>query len=222
MEIQRREISGVGVKIYATDAIQDMPQTTLYVLRNQLHEEPFGLVVDWDLDQTHEQQGQESSLVEKVVKEAQQRDCYKLVVVSRDSDFERYGFSNHGKVFKLNYGIMGEIDETNTLEPRDDSQHEVKIPGVKFYVKDGVQELGRIFLFMLENGVGLEEDWFVDESLRGGDTGSRLLKSVIDEVINMDGTSLLATSRYSRPGIHRVYEKNGLSEYATSFRMDFR
>lgn len=103
----------------------------------------------------------------------------------------------------------------------------ISVVGVKFSVEIDGKDIGKAYLYILRNDLhpkpfGLLEDVFVDENLRGRGIGTQLIKRVIKEARNNKCYKLIATSRYSRPDIHKLYERLGFKNYGIEFRMDLK
>ncbi len=98
--------------------------------------------------------------------------------------------------------------------------------GIKFSIKDNNKEIGRAYLYIMRNDLhsepfGLMEDVFIDESYRGKGIGARLIKRLIKKSKEMKCYKLIATSRYSRPRVHKLYKKLGFKDYGKEFRINF-
>jgi len=61
------------------------------------------------VDESLRRQGYASKLVEAVINEARQRDCYKLICTSRHEKprvhelYKKLGFEDHGLEFRINF-----------------------------------------------------------------------------------------------------------------------
>jgi len=96
--------------------------------------------------------------------------------------------------------------------------------GVKFFVVKGGKEVARAFLYVMKNDLkkepfGLLEDLFVAEQLRGQGVGTELLNNVIAEAKKLGCYKLVATSRYERESVHKMYEKAGFENFGIEFKM---
>ena len=96
---------------------------------------------------------------------------------------------------------------------------------VKFSIDVEGKEVGRASLCIIFNDghsepYGLLEDLFVEEDYRGKGYGRELVHSVIEEAKKQKCRKIRATSRYSRPEVHAMYEKYGFEKYGFSFKMD--
>jgi GNAT superfamily N-acetyltransferase len=99
-----------------------------------------------------------------------------------------------------------------------------KAEGIKFFVEKDGKEVARAFLYMMKNDLkkepfGFLEDLFVDEQLRGQGIGTKLLNTVIAEAKKLGCYKLVATSRYERKNVHKIYEKAGFKNFGIEFKM---
>ena len=107
MEIQKKEINATGVKLYVEQNGYEVARTYLYLLTNDLHDRPFGLMEDVFVIEPLRGQGYGSKLVETLVEEAKVRGYYKLICTSRHTKpevhelYEILGFKNHGLEFRM-------------------------------------------------------------------------------------------------------------------------
>jgi len=100
----------------------------------------------------------------------------------------------------------------------------IKTEGVKFFINKNGKEIARAYLFLIKNSMGkgpygLLEDIFVDEELRGQGIGTELLNKVIEKAKQLKCYKLVATSRYERPAVHKLYEKVGFEKFGLEFKM---
>jgi GNAT superfamily N-acetyltransferase len=81
----------------------------LYLMRNKLHDEPFGFMEDVYVDESCRGQGIGEALVKRVIAEAKKRGCYKLVATSRQERpkvhdlYLKLGFADRGKEFRIDF-----------------------------------------------------------------------------------------------------------------------
>lgn len=79
----------------------------LYILKNNLHDEPYGYMEDLVVDEAHRGKGLGTELITAVIDEAKRRGCYKLVGTSRHTRpgvhawYEKLGFKNYGVEFRM-------------------------------------------------------------------------------------------------------------------------
>ena len=98
--------------------------------------------------------------------------------------------------------------------------------GIRFSVKENEKEIGRAYLYIMHNDLhsrpfGLMEDVYIAESYRGQGIGTKLVKQIIEKAKQMNCYKLIATSRYSRPEVHKLYERIGFKDYGKEFRINF-
>ncbi len=81
----------------------------LYILYNDLHEEPFGFLEDLFVEEAWRNRGVGRDLVERAIVEAKAAGCYKLILTSRHGKKElhewyvKLGFRDHGAEFRLTF-----------------------------------------------------------------------------------------------------------------------
>ncbi len=112
MHLQELEIDGHGIKIFIEKVIdnevKEVAHAYLYILNNDLHDEPFGLMEDVFVIEEFRGQGLGGQLVKKVIEVAKREGCYKLICTSRYGKeyvhkmYHKLGFTDHGKEFRIN------------------------------------------------------------------------------------------------------------------------
>ena len=109
MNIQYKDINAIGTKFYVEQDGSEVARAYLYILTNDLHTRPFGFMEDVFVDEVLRGQGIGSDLVKRVVEEAKQRGCYKIICTSRHTKprvhklYGELGFEEHGKEFRMNF-----------------------------------------------------------------------------------------------------------------------
>jgi len=97
-----------AIKIIATEDKKEIGRAWLYVLYNDLHVEPFGLLEDVFVEENHRGGGVGTKLMQAVIEEAKKIGCYKLIATVRNSKgglcqwYEKHGFINYGAEFRMN------------------------------------------------------------------------------------------------------------------------
>lgn len=95
--------------------------------------------------------------------------------------------------------------------------------GIKVYFEENNHEAGRASLFILKNDLrnrkfGYLEDVFVDEKFRGQGLGKRLVNEII-RVAKINGCyKIVATSRYNRRRVHKLYESLGFKKFGYEYK----
>lgn len=88
---------------------QEVGRGFLYVMKNDLHEEPFGFLEDVFVDDACRGQGYGKLLIGEIIKTARELGCYKLVATSRHAReavhelYKKIGFQDYGKEFRLDF-----------------------------------------------------------------------------------------------------------------------
>ena len=109
MEVQKKEISGKGVRFFVEQGGNEVARAYLYILTNDLHEQPWGFMEDVFVDESLRGQGIGSKILDALIAEAKAQNCYKLIGCSRyerekvHALYEKIGFSDHGKCFRMNF-----------------------------------------------------------------------------------------------------------------------
>ena len=112
-KIRREERAARGIRFSIANERGEVARAYLYVMGNDLHREPFGLLEDVYVDESQRGSGFGTALVNEVVAAAREAGCYKLVATSRASRpkvhalYERLGFTNYGLEFRLNLSDAG-------------------------------------------------------------------------------------------------------------------
>ncbi len=97
---------------------------------------------------------------------------------------------------------------------------------IKLELKEKGNQVARGFLYLIKNDLhkrpyGLIEDVFVSESLRGQGIGSELIIELIKTAKKQKCYKLVATSRTSKPLVHKLYKKLGFKHHGLEFRINF-
>ena len=95
----------------------------------------------------------------------------------------------------------------------------------KLVITEHGEEIARAHLFLVQNDLhdtpyGLLEDVYVSESHRGKGLGTKLVQEVIAKAKEQSCYKLIATSRFGREAVHRLYKDLGFIQHGIEFRMD--
>ncbi len=107
MKISHKKVKAEGIKVIAEDNGKEISRAFLYIMKNDLHTEPFGLMEDVFVDENYRKQGIGTELVNRVIKLAKEKGCYKIIATSRYGKdrvhalYEKIGFKDFGKEFKI-------------------------------------------------------------------------------------------------------------------------
>lgn len=109
MNFESRTVEAKGIRILVTDNGAEVGRAYLYLMNNDLHDRPFGLMEDVYIDESYRGQGIGSELVKQVIEFARKAYCYKLIATSRTARpkihelYERLGFVQHGVEFRIDF-----------------------------------------------------------------------------------------------------------------------
>lgn len=107
MEIKKTEKQFTGIKISVEEEGKELGRAWLYLVYNDLHTEPYGLLEDVFVDEQQRGQGIGNKLLEQIIVEAKDRGCYKLIGTSRKSRdkvhewYKKIGFAEYGLEFRM-------------------------------------------------------------------------------------------------------------------------
>ena len=110
MIIKQKKISVYGFKFFIKDGRQEMARAYLYILKNGLHQRPFGLVEDIFVVKSQRGRGLGTALVKTVITAARKNHCYKLIATSRyrrseiHGWYKKMGFKDWGREFRMELG----------------------------------------------------------------------------------------------------------------------
>ena len=103
---------------------------------------------------------------------------------------------------------------------------EVGCKGIKFFTEVDGREIGRAYLYIFHNNLhkepfGYLEDVYVDKNFRREGICTKLLNEVIEEAKKEGCYKIVATSRYNREEVHKLYERLSFKRQGIEFRLDF-
>lgn len=107
MEMKRKvEKKSFSVKIFIEEKKRIIGRVRLYVLFNELHENPFGLMEDLFVDEDQRGQGIGEGLIKAALEEARKNKCYKFIFTCSRPElygwYQRQGFEKYGVEFRMN------------------------------------------------------------------------------------------------------------------------
>lgn len=88
---------------------KEVARAYLYLLSNDLHQEPFGFLEDVFVDEDVRGRGLGKEIVEQIIKFAREVGCYKLIATSRTARpkvhhlYSSLGFFEQGKEFRMDF-----------------------------------------------------------------------------------------------------------------------
>ncbi len=109
MEIKKTEKQSKAIKLEMEEGGRVVGRAFLYLIYNDLHTEPYGLLEDVFVEENGRGKGIGTALVKEVIREAKERGCHRLIACSRYSRPEVHqwyiglGFEDYGKEFKMEF-----------------------------------------------------------------------------------------------------------------------
>lgn len=106
--VDREERAARGIRFSIAGENGEVARAYLYLMTNDLHDAPFGLLEDVFVAESERGSGLGTALVNEVIAAARAAGCYKLVATSRASRpkvhalYEHLGFANYGVEFRMN------------------------------------------------------------------------------------------------------------------------
>ncbi len=112
MQVKKSIISSPGIRMTLTEKEKIIGRGYLYVLKNELHEEPslVGYLEDIYVDEHYRKKGYGEKIVKTLIEEAKKLGCYKIILTSRYGKerlhewYTKLGFKDHGKEFRMELG----------------------------------------------------------------------------------------------------------------------
>jgi GNAT superfamily N-acetyltransferase len=105
--MKKQRVESYGIKFSIVEYGKEVARTYLYVMKNDLHEEPFGLMEDVFVHEDYRQKGYGEQLVRGIIDEARERGCYKLICTSSKTWiqewYKRLGFAERGKELRIDF-----------------------------------------------------------------------------------------------------------------------
>lgn len=111
-DFKKENVPALGFRISVVDDRgKELARAYLYVMKNDLHGDPFGFIEDVFVYEFARGHGVSKKLLSYVIEVAKQEGCYKLVANSRITRpivhkiYEDLGFSRHGYEFVLRWDL---------------------------------------------------------------------------------------------------------------------
>jgi GNAT superfamily N-acetyltransferase len=111
MNINRQPQTARGIRFSIAEDRNEIARAYLYIMYNDLHAAPFGLLEDLHIHESKRGSGLGTSLIQEVIAAAREAGCYKLIATSRTSRpmvhelYQRLGFESHGVEFRMNFEV---------------------------------------------------------------------------------------------------------------------
>ena len=108
-KITSSEIESKAIRFSIMDGENEVARASLFLITNDLHKEPYGLLEDVFVEESARGKGYGTEIVQAVIDKARDIGCYKLIGQSRYGRervhelYMRLGFEDHGKNFRLDF-----------------------------------------------------------------------------------------------------------------------
>jgi len=107
MHITPQELKASAVRLSVREGETEIARAFLYLINNNLHDKPYGLLEDVFVQEAFRSQGYGKKIVQAAIAEAKKRGCYKLIGTSRyerekvHQFYQELGFNDYGKEFRM-------------------------------------------------------------------------------------------------------------------------
>ncbi|MGJ3251232.1 MAG: GNAT family N-acetyltransferase [Elainellaceae cyanobacterium] len=107
MAIRWHPVDAKGIRFSIEEDGHEVAHAFLYIMHNDLHAEPFGLLEDVFVSEDQRSRGYGTRLIKQVIDIASEFQCYKLIATSRTSRsdvhrlYTQLGFASCGVEFRL-------------------------------------------------------------------------------------------------------------------------
>lgn len=104
---KEKKQNGCAVRISASQNGEEVGALYLCLIRNDSHKEPYALLEDLLVRETHRNKGVGTALVKEAIAESRRLGCYKIIGTSRMARenvhrlYERLGLKKYGYEFRL-------------------------------------------------------------------------------------------------------------------------
>ncbi len=107
MNFGEKIVETKGIKIFVEENGVEVGRCFLYLIKNELHSEPYALLEDVFVNENYRGMGIGTKLVSKAIELARKLGCYKIIATSRFERkevhewYEKLGFVKYGYEFRM-------------------------------------------------------------------------------------------------------------------------
>ena len=108
-EFTLNKVKGRAIKLELRKNKKQIARAYLYLIKNDLHKRPYGLLEDISVDEKYRGKGLGTELVIKIIELAKKLKCYKLIATSRFERkkihkwYQKLGFKKYGYEFRIDF-----------------------------------------------------------------------------------------------------------------------
>lgn len=109
MSIEKQVLNEMTIRFSHIEEEKEIGRAFLYILKNDLHKQPFGLMEDVFIDKSKRGRHLGREIIKQVLEEAKARGCYKIICTCRYEKpkvheiYSSLNFKDHGKEFRIDY-----------------------------------------------------------------------------------------------------------------------
>lgn len=96
-----------GFRLSIDEEGREIAHAYLYLIKNDLHEQPYGLMEDVFVGEGYRGSGIGTKIIEALIQKAKEEKCYKLIGTSRKENkrvhvlYKKIGFQEWGREFRM-------------------------------------------------------------------------------------------------------------------------
>jgi GNAT superfamily N-acetyltransferase len=109
--MNKKIVQSTAIRLSIDRDAQEVAHAYVFLITNDLHKEPYGLLEDVFVDEAYRGQGIGTELVTEIIATAKQHGCYKLIATSRHARpevhawYEKIGFEAYGVAFRMDLPV---------------------------------------------------------------------------------------------------------------------
>jgi len=107
MDLKEKILETKAIKIFVEEKDKEIGRCFIYIIKNDLHEEPYALLEDVFVDENFRGKGIGTELVKRAIEFARKLNCYKIIATSRFGRenihewYQKLGFKKFGFEFRM-------------------------------------------------------------------------------------------------------------------------
>jgi GNAT superfamily N-acetyltransferase len=109
MEITHSKSTSERLRFSIKENDKEIARAYLYIIKNDLHAEPYGFIEDVAVDSAHQGKGLGTQIIQELIKAAEEYKCYKIICTARNKEgrasvhdfYLKLGFREHGLSYRM-------------------------------------------------------------------------------------------------------------------------